>query len=330
MEQIEYRDKFVTNLQVNNKSIEFEVDSGAAVTIANKAYMLKLFPNSTIHSTELKLITYCKNALHTAGYIVVKVKYKNLQRELNIYLTDVDRKPLLGREWLRQLLDKRTLKEISLDSHSLNILSTNTKGRLDTLVHKYEKIFKPNLDCIKNREARLTLKEGAQPVYLKHRTVPFKLLPLVDKELQDLEAAGILVKVNTSEWATPIVPVLKKEGKIRICGDFSVTINPNLVIDDHPLPTIDELFVSLAGGIKFSKIDLRQAYLQLQVKKEDQALLTLNTHRGLYRPTRLMYGVASAPAIWQREMENILQDIPGVTIFLDDIKITGTNDTEHL
>ncbi|KAK2578442.1 hypothetical protein KPH14_001059 [Odynerus spinipes] len=86
----------------------------------------------------------------------------------------------------------------------------------------------------------------------------------------------------------------------------------------------------MAGGTTFSKIDLRQAYLQLEVREEDQALLTLNTPRGLYKPTRLMYGIASAPAIWQREIENILKGIPGVTVFLDDIKITGTNDTEHL
>lgn len=84
---------------------------------------------------------------------------------------------------------------------------------------------------------------------------------MVDKEIENLEAAGILVKVNTSEWATPIVPVLKKEGKVRICGDYSVIVNPNLIVDDHPLLTIDELFVSMANGTTFSKIDLQQAYL---------------------------------------------------------------------
>lgn len=59
-------------------------------------------------------------------------------------------------------------------------------------------------------------------------------------------------------------------------------------------------------------------------------MLTLNTHRGLYRPKRLMYGIASAPAIWQRQMETILQGIPGVSVFLDDIKITGPNEQIHL
>lgn len=157
------------------------------------------------------------------------------------------------------------LREVFLDPHSINTVMDDTKEQFDTMLQKYKEIFEPNLNRIKDREARLTLKRDVQPVYLKHRTVPSKLLPLIDKAIQKLETAGVLVKLNTSEWATPIVPVLKKEGTIRICGDYSVTLNPNLLVDDHPLPTIDELFASIAGGTTFSKIDLRQAYLQLQV-----------------------------------------------------------------
>lgn len=63
------------------------------------------------------------------------------------------------------------------------------------------------------------------------------------------------------------------------------------------MPTIDELFATMAGGKKFTKIDLQQVYLQLEVREEDRELLTLSTHRGLFRSTCLMYGIASAPAI---------------------------------
>lgn len=101
-------------------------------------------------------------------------------------------------------------------------------------------------------------------------------------------------------------------------------------MDEHPLPTIDELFYTVAGGAKFSKIDLKQAYLQMEVHPDDREMLTLNTHRGLYKCTRLLYGIASAPAIWQREIENILKDIPGVAVFLDDIKISGPTNEIHL
>lgn len=90
------------------------------------------------------------------------------------------------------------------------------------------------------------------------------------------------------------------------------------------------MFYAVAGGNKFSKIDLKQAYLQMEVHPDDQEMLTINTHRGLYKCTRLLYGIASAPAIWQREIENVLKDIPGVAVFLDDIKVTGPTDRIHL
>ena len=58
--------------------------------------------------------------------------------------------------------------------------------------------------------------------------------------------------------------------------------------------------------------------------------MTVNTHRGLYRYTRLPYGVVSAPAIFQRVMDTILQGLSGVICYIDDILVTGSNDAEHL
>ena len=125
-----------------------------------------------------------------------------------------------------------------------------------------------------------------------------------------------MVKVNSSDYATPVVPVLKRDNTVHLCGDYSVTLNPNLIVDEHPLPTTDEMFASLADCKHFCKIDLQQAYLQMEVEEASSKLLTINTHKGLYRPTRLMYGVASACAIWQREMENILNGIEGFAYYL--------------
>jgi len=90
------------------------------------------------------------------------------------------------------------------------------------------------------------------------------------------------------------------------------------------------LFLKLANGRKFSKIDLKQAYLQLEIAPEDRELLTVSTCKGLYKVNRMMYGIAPGPTIWQREIEKILQGIPGVAIFFDDIVITGSTDEEHL
>jgi len=124
--------------------------------------------------------------------------------------------------------------------------------------------------------------------------------------------------------------VPKKDGGIRTCGDFKVTVNPVLSVEQYPLPHIDDLFAGLSGGQKFSKIDLCQAYLQMHVHEDSQELLTITTHKGLFRYRRLPFGITSAPALFQRAMDQILSGLPGVQCYLDDILCTGATDEEHL
>ena len=124
--------------------------------------------------------------------------------------------------------------------------------------------------------------------------------------------------------------VPKKDGKFRICGDYIVRVNQALDVDQYPLPKPDDLFATLAGGKRFSKLDLSQAYQQLVLNDESKQYTTINTHRGLYQYTRLPFGVASAPALFQKIMDTILQGIPHVICYIDDILVTGANQEDHL
>ena len=152
----------------------------------------------------------------------------------------------------------------------------------------------------------------------------------VADELDRLCNLGIISPVKTAKWATPIVPVVKKDGTIRICGDFKSTVNQATHIQTYPLPRVEELFSNLAGGKYFSKLDMSSAYLQLPLVELSKEHLTINTHRGLHQFNRLPFGVASAPAIFQRSMETLLRDLPGLFVYLDDIPITGSTLAEHL
>ena len=168
------------------------------------------------------------------------------------------------------------------------------------------------------------------PKFYKARSVPLALKGKVEEELERLQSAGIISPVQFSKWAAPIVPVMKRNGSVRICGDYRLTANRACPVDPYPLPRIEELLANLAGGKCFSKLDMSQAYLQLPLDDESKELVTVNTHKGLFQYNRLPFGVASAPAIFQRSMDSLLQGIEGVSVYIDDILITGSSIEEHL
>ena len=94
-----------------------------------------------------------------------------------------------------------------------------------------------------------------------------------------LEEAGVMEKVDHSDWATLIIAVPKRDGRVRICGDYQATVNQSLDIDQYPLPRLEELFSKLAGGKRFTKLDLSHALL---LDDESRQYLTVNAHKGLY------------------------------------------------
>lgn len=200
---------------------------------------------------------------------------------------------MFGRQWLNRIkLDWKSIKHMTATKHTGSM-----QEQLDALKLEFKEVFQAGLGAIQGPKAKLHLKEGATPKFHKARQVPYSLRPKVEAELEKLEKEGIITKVDWSEWATPIVPVPKSNGSVRICGDFKVTINPELKVDHYPLPRIEDVFANLSAGEKFTKIDLRQAYLQLEMEEESKKYLTINTHKGLFRYNRLLFGVASAPAI---------------------------------
>ena len=103
--------------------------------------------------------------------------------------------------------------------------------------------------------AKLRLKPDTIPKFWLLRLVPFALKDGIEKELDQLQSARIIKPIVFSEWTAPIIVVPKKEGSIRICGDYKVTLSPSLEIDQYPLPKPVELFASVSGGKKFTKLD---------------------------------------------------------------------------
>ena len=165
----------------------------------------------------------------------------------------------------------------------------------------------------------------AYPRFCKARSVPYAMRTHVEEELERLQRVGIIEPIQFADWAAPIVPVM-----IRICGDFKMTVNAASKVNRYPIPKIEDLFARLAREKLFSKLDMSQAYQQIQLESESRKLIIINTHRGLFQYKRLPLGVASAPGIFQRVMDSLLTGIPGVTVYLDHILVTGKTEEDHL
>ena len=195
---------------------------------------------------------------------------------------------------------------------------------------KESPIFQQGLGLITDAEAKLVLKEGAQPKSLGVRPLPYAKKKQVGEELQRMINEGILSKVEgASPWGTPIVPVFKGE-KTRICGSYNLTLNPAMASQQYPLPSIEECFNKVTGGVQFTKLDVCQAYNNILIRKEDRILTTINTHLGQLMWNRLPYGIAPAAAIFQETIDQTLAGIPMCCCRVDDILISGKNAEEHM
>uniref|UniRef100_A0A5S6QUK6 Reverse transcriptase domain-containing protein n=1 Tax=Trichuris muris TaxID=70415 RepID=A0A5S6QUK6_TRIMR len=140
---------------------------------------------------------------------------------------------------------------------------------------------------------------------------------------------GVWEPVSDSKRATLIVPVLKRDGTIRLCADYRATVNPAAVTDVYPLLTLDETLTALSRGKYFTKLDLRNAYTQVPVDEAASEVLTVITPCGLFRVKRLPFGLKAAPGMFQRLMMSLMKGLKGVIVLLDDILVIGASEAEH-
>ena len=202
---------------------------------------------------------------------------------------------------------------------------------LQAVLAKHSGVFQDGLGTLKGFRAKIYANPDAPPRFNPAQSVPYALRDKVDMELLRLQEEGTLEHVEFAEWTAPIVAFLKKDkNSVRICGDFSVTVNPVSKLDRYPIPKVEDLFAKLSKGKYFSKLDLSQAYQQLLLEEDSKKYVVINTLRGLFRYTRLPFGISSAPGIFQRVIESVLQGIERVVVYLDDILITGSSEEEHL
>ena len=213
------------DLKVEGKPLKMELDTGSAVSIIPHDLYMEKFNDKPLHKTELMLKTYTGENITPVGVLKANVEYKDQQPLLlDLYVVKSKGPVLMGRDWLYKIrLDWYTIKSLQVSQ-----ATPLAKERLQTMLAKYSDVFEDKLGTFTSAKAKLTLREDSQAHFCKARAVPYALRPKVEEELRRLQKEGILTKVEWSEWGTPIVPVPKKDGSVRICGDYKITVNPEL------------------------------------------------------------------------------------------------------
>lgn len=316
---VSFTKPIIIDLIVNKIPLSFELDTGSGLSIISEESYKSNFKNIKIIKTKLNFKGFTGESIKTLGYINVNVQFKNDSNSLKLFIVNKGRTSLLGRDFLN-------LFKIAIDIYHI-------KSKIHTvaeLTEKYKSIFDGKLGCYKNSKIRINIDKSFRPVFHKPRPIPFAYRTVIDKELDKLQQLKIITPMESNDWGTPLVPVLKGDGKIRICGDYKVTLNQCVEANQYPLPRIEELLAALSNGEEFSKVDLSRAYNQIELDEESSRMCAWSTHRGIYKVNRLPFGISIASGIFQSTMDRLLQGTKGTICYLDDILVTGKNREEHM
>ena len=184
-----------------------------------------------------------------------------------------------------------------------------TPDTVEAVLLKHSNLFRDELGIIIG-ESLPNYTSVPLPRFYHPRSIPYALGSRVDQSLEKLVCEEILEAVQFAEWEAPIVPVVKRDGSIRICGDYKLTVNQIAQVDTYPLPLVQDILASFANGKSFTKLDLAHAYQQLSLDNDSRSYMTRNTHQRLFHYTCLPVGVAvvlpSSSVPWSHYWENYL------------------------
>ena len=285
-------------VRVNNADLDMEVDTGASVSIISEDTYNRLWPEKqqpSLQKSTITLRTYSGEQLSVKGSMAVDVQYKDQKAHLQLVVATGQGPSLLGRDWLSKIrIDWTEL----CNNHACYSLS------LQDILDVNSSVFSPELGTLKDATATIQLDPSAQPRFCKARTVPYALKGKIEKELDRLVKQGVIEPISFSEWAAPIVPVLKKDGTVRICGDYKLSVNQASKIDSYPLPRIDDLFASLA--------ERAVQTFKLGMKKQTNGTIQTKLSRFLFHcrlTPNATTGVAPAELMLNRQPRSHLDSI---------------------
>ena len=182
----------------------------------------------------------------------------------------------------------------------------------------------------KTELCKLKIETGeSAPIALRPYRPPDRLKEGVREEVEKLLELGV-AEPSFSPWASPVVPVPKKDGSLRICIDYR-RLNSVTVPDPYYMITLDEILEKVGSSGCLSKLDLSKGFYQIGIDEESKEKTAFVTPFGKFRFNRMPFGLRNAPAIFQRTMEEVLRGCYGFAApYIDDILIFSKDGVEHV
>ena len=321
-------------IRLNDRRIKFEIDSGASDTFCCEATWQTL-GKPTLQPVTIRYQVAEGSPLPVVGQFqsTASIDGKLPDVTFPVIVTKVPNLNLLGR------LAMMKLKLTNLTDHFRENLSC-AENSLDAaciqLCGEFPTLFESTLGCLKDFSLDIRFKPEAKPIFKKPRPVPFSILQDLNEAYEAGIKRGVWELTDFNSYGTPVVPIRKSplpgqaKASIRVCGDYSVTVNSQLEDHRQPIPLPEDLMRKLGRGYCFSKIDLANAYNQICLSPDSQKKLALSTHKGVLLQKRLPFGIKSAPGYFQEIMEQLTQNLRGVAVYFDDILVSGDNAKDHL
>ena len=206
------------NVKLNGKPVAMELDTGATVSLISRRTFESLWPNGgpSLRPTETTLRGYAGDNLEVLGEIDVDVELiesqqKTASRE-QLFVVDGSGHCLFGRNWLQTF----RLKWPCLLAQINEVTSTDTSKKLEQLLEKHEEVFRAGLGTFSRPPVSIFVDADVVPKFCPARSVPYAWRGAVDSQLSRMEDAGIIESVAHAEWASPIVPMIKDDGTVRV------------------------------------------------------------------------------------------------------------------
>ena len=174
----------------------------------------------------------------------------------------------------------------------------------------------------------IKIDQTATPIVHGPQRQPAELLPKIVAKFKEMEKVARLAKATQpTGWVTSMV-VSSRGEKIRICLDPG-DLNKAVKREHYPIPTVEEIAAKIPEAKVFTVLDAKSGYLQIKLGCESSLLTTMNTPIGRYTWLKSPFGIKSAPELYQRAIDEMLEDIDKAYAIMDYILIAGRDIAHH-